>query len=481
MKKRKLLSIMLILSLFIGMVGIVNAEPSYAASKKIHVKKKTVSLQVGKKYQQKLIAKNGKTIKAKKVNWKSKKPSVAKINKKGKITAVRPGTAKMTAKYKGKTYKFTVKVQFPTPATPKVSANKTNITFNTLDPIVVNVTNTSEWTISDCPFNYSQVNSVPVYSVIKDVKKSNHEFELTLVPLSNGKQNLRVYDDIGSAYCDINITVDIKPTPNQCNLKVGETAVVYAPSGCTISSWYGDNYIVTDNVEDQSSIRITGKSPGSLTIPVYISQKSNVTDKYGFSYGFAMDYQLKITITEGKDEEEDVLTRDEAEKKLHLYIIENGKQVPGTGTIIGDYYIESSSTATSSKNRIVMSAYVDNPTIIMYSIASDGTDYDLFHNQPDVPEWRDDFMYSTTEKDNSIYHFPINYWGKIIVADYSGKLYGEENGITECEKSGPTEVTDTTELYKTYRKTRDAMKEFNDFLNSKVGFGLKSLGYESYN
>ena len=71
--------------------------------------------------------------------------------------------------------------------------------------------------------------------------------------------------------------------------------------------------------------------------------------------------------------------------------------------------------------------------------------------------------------------------GEKIVADYSGKLYGEENGITECEKSGPAAVTDATELYKTYRKTRNAMKEFNDFLNSKVGFGLKSLGYESYN
>ena len=111
MKKRKLLSIMLILSLFIGMVGIVNAEPSYAASKKIHVKKKTVSIYVGSTYQQKLIDKKGKTIKATKVKWKSKNASVAKVSKKGKITAVKKGTAKMTAKYKGKTYKFTVNVK----------------------------------------------------------------------------------------------------------------------------------------------------------------------------------------------------------------------------------------------------------------------------------------------------------------------------------------------------------------------------------
>ena len=61
--KSKLLSIMLILTLAVGLVGIVNVDPSYAASKKIHVKKKTVSIYAGSTYQQKLIDKKGKTIK----------------------------------------------------------------------------------------------------------------------------------------------------------------------------------------------------------------------------------------------------------------------------------------------------------------------------------------------------------------------------------------------------------------------------------
>lgn len=111
--KSKLLSIMLILTLAFGLVGIVNVDPSYAASKKIHVKEKTVSIYAGSTYQQKLIDKKGKTIKAKKVKWKSKNKSIAKISKKGKITAVKEGTAKMTAKYKGKTYKFKVIVNKP--------------------------------------------------------------------------------------------------------------------------------------------------------------------------------------------------------------------------------------------------------------------------------------------------------------------------------------------------------------------------------
>ena len=111
--RSRVLSFLLIFSLFVSLVGMINVDTTYAASKKIHIKKKTVTLSVGSKYQQKLIAKNGKKIKATKVKWKSKKPSVAKINKKGKIVAVRAGTAKMTAKYKGKTYKFTVKVKKP--------------------------------------------------------------------------------------------------------------------------------------------------------------------------------------------------------------------------------------------------------------------------------------------------------------------------------------------------------------------------------
>lgn len=92
------------------LISAFNCEISSAATKKTHLKKIKLTINVTKSYQQKLIDKKGKTIKATKVKWASKNKSVAKISKKGKITAVKKGTAKMTAKYKGKTYKFTVKV-----------------------------------------------------------------------------------------------------------------------------------------------------------------------------------------------------------------------------------------------------------------------------------------------------------------------------------------------------------------------------------
>ena len=124
--KSGVLSLLVVFSLLIGIVGAVNVDVSYAASKRIHLRKTSVTLVAGKKYQQKLIDKNGKTIKASKVKWKSLKKAVAKINKKGKITAVKAGTARMTAKYKGKTYKFTVKVK---KTNNVVSVDQSNITM----------------------------------------------------------------------------------------------------------------------------------------------------------------------------------------------------------------------------------------------------------------------------------------------------------------------------------------------------------------
>ena len=111
--KKKAISLFLIFSLLVCIVGAVNLDETYAATKKSHIKKATISLVAGNTYQQKLIDKNGKAIKASRIKWKSLKTSVAEISKSGRITAVRAGTARMTAKYKGKTYKFTVKAKAP--------------------------------------------------------------------------------------------------------------------------------------------------------------------------------------------------------------------------------------------------------------------------------------------------------------------------------------------------------------------------------
>ena len=110
---QKTLSLLMVLSMVISIAGFAGINPAYAATGKIHLAKTTISKVVGQTYQQKLYNKNGKAISATKVTWKSAKPSVAKISKKGKITAVKAGTAAMTAKYNGKTYNVTKGVAVP--------------------------------------------------------------------------------------------------------------------------------------------------------------------------------------------------------------------------------------------------------------------------------------------------------------------------------------------------------------------------------
>ena len=82
-----------------------------AATGKIHINKSKITLTTGETYTQKLIDKKGKTITATKVTWKSADKKIAKISKKGKITAVKKGKVKLTATYKGKKYSFTVTIK----------------------------------------------------------------------------------------------------------------------------------------------------------------------------------------------------------------------------------------------------------------------------------------------------------------------------------------------------------------------------------
>ena len=386
MKKRKLLSILLILSLFIGMVGIVNAEPSYAASKKIHVKKKAVTLQVGQKYQQKLIAKNGKTIKAKKVKWKSKKPSVAKINKKGKITAVRPGTAKMTAKYKGKTYKFTVKVEAGTPAqspasnqTPQQPSTPTNNQLISLEPYFLTI-------------NYGESATVHLTT-------------------DNGQV---VYYSIS------NNSVSVK-----------------------WDGWSDDH---------SGTFTVTGVKPGMALLSVWDP----------------VDTSVKAILTISV-----VMSKEQAISYMHDYIIENGREPQYASGIAGDYYIESASYATSDRSRIVLSTSIGSNCIHMYRIDRDDKKYVLTYNDPDEEVGITSF---------SIFYgslFGTNYWGDLITEKYTAKLYGEENGIINCMKTGPSTVTDASELYKIYKTASESMEDIDLFLRTYMGFGLDTLGFKN--
>ncbi|MBQ6873294.1 MAG: Ig-like domain-containing protein [Clostridia bacterium] len=120
-KIQKVLSVIMVAVMFLSASPITQitgnevvssiAVVAEAASKKIQLKKKKIKLTVGETYSQKLLDKNGKTIDGSKVTWKSKNKKIAKVSKSGKVTAVKAGKTTITAKYNGKTYKFTVTVK----------------------------------------------------------------------------------------------------------------------------------------------------------------------------------------------------------------------------------------------------------------------------------------------------------------------------------------------------------------------------------
>lgn len=107
--KNRFLAALLIFCMVFSIAAVMNTDSAHAASK-THLKKTSIKIHPESSYQQKLLDKNGKVIKASKVTWTTKNPDVAVITSTGKVRSLKRGTAKMTAKYKGKTYKFTVRV-----------------------------------------------------------------------------------------------------------------------------------------------------------------------------------------------------------------------------------------------------------------------------------------------------------------------------------------------------------------------------------
>lgn len=117
-KLTKQIAIMLTAALVLTGVGGSAAD----AAKKAKISKSKLTLKVGQT--KKLSVKNLTKKQKKKLKWSSNKKKIASVNKSGKVTAKKKGTAKITAKVGKKKYTCTVKVKSsnvtPTPTpTPK--------------------------------------------------------------------------------------------------------------------------------------------------------------------------------------------------------------------------------------------------------------------------------------------------------------------------------------------------------------------------
>ena len=122
MKKifKSIITIMLVMSVMVCRTN----TTAYAATKSIRVKttKSTLYILDSANNKAKLtVTYNGKNV-TKAAKYKSSNSKIAKVNKNGVVTAVRPGTVKITAKYKGKSRTTKVKVK-----KAKLSLNKKTI------------------------------------------------------------------------------------------------------------------------------------------------------------------------------------------------------------------------------------------------------------------------------------------------------------------------------------------------------------------
>ena len=107
--------------------------------KKIHPKKKKVTLRVGQKTKLRLVG-----AKSRKVRWKSKNKSIVKVSKKGKIYARKAGQTTIIAKYKKKRYRIRVIVKAKSISIPVFIRNTTTyITENNNTTRTIKSSNTN--------------------------------------------------------------------------------------------------------------------------------------------------------------------------------------------------------------------------------------------------------------------------------------------------------------------------------------------------
>ncbi|MGN0488210.1 MAG: Ig-like domain-containing protein [Ruminococcus sp.] len=125
MKYKKHLSIILVL------VIVLSSSVIAVNAKSIKLNKTKITLNKGETYQLKL------NVASPKIKWTSSKKTVATVTSKGKVTAKKKGTAKITAAVGKKKYTCTVKVE-----TPKL--NKSKLTLDVGKTAVLKVTGTSQ-------------------------------------------------------------------------------------------------------------------------------------------------------------------------------------------------------------------------------------------------------------------------------------------------------------------------------------------------
>lgn len=119
--KKRIIALLTCIAVIISLICIV--PESNAGIQSLNLSKQEKSIKVGESFQ---LTMSG--IKASSIKWKSSKPGVATVSKKGIIKGIKAGTTNITGKYKN--LKFTIKV-IVTAKSAEQSAKKDKVYLGT--------------------------------------------------------------------------------------------------------------------------------------------------------------------------------------------------------------------------------------------------------------------------------------------------------------------------------------------------------------
>lgn len=259
MKKKKFLAFLIALAFIIPICNPIQAD----AALKIKIKNTSITLAVGKTQTISLIGITTKQAKA--VKWSSNKKTIATVSSTGKITAKKVGTAIITGKYKGKSYKCKVTVR---KAQRFVKISKNKITLNKGESITINASVGKDTELLGV--SYLKGSGVTV----RPEKKSTGSFILTIKSYSSGHNKIKIYDkNKTSTYAYIEVNVVSYPTKmwifnTELNLEPENTFQLdYSISPYdvteTMLTWKSSNPAVA-TVDDNG--KVTAVSMGATTI-----------------------------------------------------------------------------------------------------------------------------------------------------------------------------------------------------------------------
>ncbi len=185
--KRKIITLA---SLFFAIIFTFTLADSISAKPKINKKKLTMN--VSSTYRLKLKGVKGK------INWKSSKPKVAKVNKKGKVTALKEGKAVITAKFNKNKYKCNIYVR----------GNSGENESNKVDTITI--TTTANPVVTQIPLQTSKPTDTPIIT-----PQPMQTPTVTSEPVYQSILNNCMVTDIGEDYITV---MQILPTKRECTL-----------------------------------------------------------------------------------------------------------------------------------------------------------------------------------------------------------------------------------------------------------------------